>query len=141
MPLRKELLALLFSVLVGCGDGSFVFISNSAGAHFVFWSGNSNGSHVVDVNNKAFAFNADNGCLFNFQTGHDNPLFCLTSPTSGIALFGPLRVRVVNIRSQTGPCIAALVDEATACLIAIELDDFAREVVVVTKRLPVFCSL
>jgi hypothetical protein len=48
-------------------------------------------------------------------------------------------VRIVNIRSVTGVCIAALIDEFTAHFIDIELDSFGREVVFITTLHPDFC--
>jgi hypothetical protein len=134
MQLRMGLVALLLAALTGCGGGG----GDSAPPPFVIWAGNSNGDHVVDANNHAFGFFADNGCLFNFQTGRENPLFCLTS-AGDTALYGGLRVRIVNIRSVTGVCIAALIDEVTAHFIAIELDSFGNEVVFITDLHPDFC--
>lgn len=134
MQLRMGFVTLMLAALTGCGGGG------SNDQPFVIWAGNSNGDEVVDVNNHAFAFFADNGCLFNFQTGRENPSFCLTF-AGDTALYGGLRVHIVNIRSVTGACIAALIDEATAHFIDIELDVFGREVVFITDLHPDFCPI
>jgi hypothetical protein len=143
---RKLRLVVVFmlAALAGCGGG-VVGIDVVVGSgfdddrnFFVVWSGNSNGDRVVDVNNHAFAFYSDNGCLYNFATGQENRSFCLTS-TAGTALYGPLRIRIANIRSVTGTCIAALLEEVTGRFIDIELDAAGREVAVVTAMLPASC--
>lgn len=140
MQLRMWFVALLLAALTGCGGG--ISVDVIAGPiddrpHFVIWFGSSSGDQVVDANNNAFAFFADNGCLFNFQTGRENTSFCLASADT--ARYGGFRVRIVNVRSVTGACVAALIDEATAHFIDIELDSFGREVVFITAITPVFC--
>jgi hypothetical protein len=124
---------LLLAVLTACGGGGGGFSDQP----FVIWAGNSNGDLVVDANNHAFAFFDDNGCLFNFQTGRENRFFCLSADDT--ALYGGFLVGIAIIRSVTGVCIAALIDEATAHRIDIELDAFAREVVFITNLHPDFC--
>jgi hypothetical protein len=141
MQSRRWFVALLLAALTGCGGSVSVGVgTDSIDQPFVIWAGNSNGDQVVDANNQAFAFFADNGCLFNFQTGRENPHFCLTS-AGDTALFDGLLVRIVNIRSVTGVCIAALIDEVTAHFIAIELDSFGMEVVFITDLHPDFCLI
>ena len=141
MQPRMWFVALLLAVLTGCGGSVSVDVgAGSIDQPFVVWAGNSNGDQVVDANNHAFAFFADSGCLFNFQMGRENTHFCLTS-AGDTALFDGLLVRIVNIRSVTGVCIAALIDEFTANFIAIELDSFGREVVFVTDLYPDFCFI
>lgn len=132
----------LLAALAGCGGGSgSVGVSAfSFDTPFVVWVGNSNGDQVVDFNNHAFAFFADNGCLFNFQTGWENPHFCLTS-AGDTAFYGGLRMDIVNVRSVIGTCIAALVDSATGHFIDIELDSFGKEVVFITDFHPDFCLI
>lgn len=138
---RWAMLAL--ATLTGCGG--YVSVGVSGGDFydyyddpFIFWRGNSSGDQVVDANNDAFAFYADNGCLHNFRTGRENRDFCLTSG-GGTALYGGLAMRVVNIRSVAGTCITGLVNEATGNLIDIELDSLGREVVFITPLRPEPC--
>jgi hypothetical protein len=132
--------AFLLAALTGCGGGSAsVDVNAGSPAHpFVIWVGNSSGDQVVDANNHVFAFYADSGCLYNFQTGRENTSFCLTS-SGDTALYGGFPIRIANVRSSTGPCVAALIDEATARFIDIELDAFGREVVLVTQLGANFC--
>src|SRR3981081_1057315 len=114
MQLSKWCVVLLLAALTGCGGGSASFgVGDFFIDHpFVTWAGNSNGDEVVDANNNAFAFFADNGCLFNFQTGRENTHFCLTL-AGDTALYDGFLVRIANVRSGTGVCIAALLDAAT----------------------------
>jgi hypothetical protein len=136
MRSKLWIVTLLLAALTGCGGGG----GDSAPPPppFVIWAGSSNGDHVVDANNHAFAFFADSGCLFNFQTGRENPNFCLTT-AADTALYGPLRVRIANILSADGTCIAALLDEATGHFLDIELDSFGNEVAIITELHPVLC--
>lgn len=142
MRARKWLAMLLSTALAGCGGGfvsvgvGTTFVDNES--PFVFWAGSINEDRVVDVNNKAFAFYADNGCLYNFQTDRENRAFCLVG-RGDAAQYGLVAVRIANIRSVNGACIAALIDPVTAQLIDIELDTFGREVVFVSAVLPQFC--
>ena len=138
----KCLATLLLATLGGCGGG---YVSVGIGSSFcdcdvpfVFWSGSANGDRVVDVNNKAFAFFADNGCLYNFQTDRENQAFCLTH-AGDTAQYGPAFLRIANVRSIAGTCIAALLDAATGRFIDIELDTAGREVVFVTATIPQSC--
>lgn len=142
MGARTGLATLLLAALTGCGGGS-VSVGLSAFSidqPFVVWAGNSSHDQVVDANNDAFAFYADTGCLYNFRTGRENTHFCLTS-ARGIARYGQLFVRIVNVRSVTGTCIAALIDEASARFVDIEIDSFGREVVFITTLGPDFCPI
>lgn len=144
MRLGKCLGALLLAVLGGCGGG---FVSVGIGSFFydndvsfIVWSGSNNGDRVVDVNNRAFAFYNDSGCLYNFQTGRANQNFCLTA-AGDTARYGGWVVRIANIRSVTGTCIAALIDPVTTHFIDIELDTAGRESVFVTALSPQFCII
>jgi hypothetical protein len=143
MQFRKWLAMLPAAALAGCGGG---FVSVGVGttfvegdSPFVFWAGSSNDDRVVDVNNKAFAFYADNGCLYNFQTDRENRAFCL-NPRGDTAQYGLLTVRIANIRAVNGACIAALIDPATLHFIDIELDTTGREVVFISPLQPQFCA-
>lgn len=142
MQANKWLSMLFLAALGGCGGG---FVSVGLGttfvddeSPFVFWAGSSNEDRVVDVNNKAFAFFADNGCLYDFQSERENRSFCL-NPGGDTAQYGQLTVRIANIRAVNGTCIAALVDAVSARFIDIELDTAGREVVFVTAASPQFC--
>jgi len=140
MKSRTGIATLLLAALTGCGGGgSSSFDDNGSNEHpFVIWVGNSSRDQVVDANNHVFAFYADTGCLYNFQTGRENTSFCLTS-AGDTALYGGFPIRIANVRSSTGACVAALIDPATARFIDIELDASAREVVFVTQFNADFC--
>lgn len=137
----KALAALLLAALTGCGGGS-VSVGVSAFSvdepSFIFWAGNSSGDLVVDATNQVFAFYADNGCLYNFQTRRENPNFCLAA-TGDTALYGGFLVRIANVRAVTGACITALIDPVTAHFVDVEIDAFGREAVFVTSLHPQFC--
>ena len=141
MKSRIGIATLLLAALTGCGgsySGSVDVSVVPSNRLFVIWGGNSNSDQVVDANNNVFAFYADNGCLYNFQTGLENRNFCLTS-AGDTALYGGFLMRIANVRSAAGICVAALIDEATAHFIDIEIDSFGREVVFVTALHPNFC--
>jgi hypothetical protein len=141
MQLSKWCVVLLLAALTGCGGEVSFGVGDFSNDHrFVIWAGNSNGDEVVDANNNAFAFFADNECLFNFQTERENTHFCLT-PAGDTALYDGFLVRIANIRSVTGVCTAALLDGATGNFIAIGLDSFGREVVSITVLHPDFCVI
>jgi hypothetical protein len=137
----KALATLLLAVLTACGGGS---VSVGVGAFsddepsFIVWAGNYSGDLVVDANNQVFAFYADNGCLYNFQTRRENPHFCLTA-TGDAALYGGFLVRIANVRAVTGACVTALIDPVTAHFVDVEIDAFGREAVFVTSLHPQFC--
>lgn len=143
MQIRTGAAALLMTALAGCG-GSFVSVGIGASSFddespFVFFAGSRNGDRVVDANNKVFAFYADNGCLYNFFTDRENRAFCL-NPGGDTAQYGAATVRIANILSVNGTCIAALIDPPTARLVDIEVDTAGREVVFVSQVLPQFCA-
>ena len=141
MQLSKWCVVLLLAALTGCGGSISFGVGDVPIDHpFVIWAGNSNGDEVVDANNNAFAFFADNGCLFNFQTGRENTHFCLTL-AGDTALYDGFLVRIANVRSGTGVCIAALLDAPTGRFIAIGLDSVGREVVFITALHPDFCLI
>jgi hypothetical protein len=140
MRLHAVLLALLLTLLAGCGGG-YVAVGIGSGfddVSFITWSGSANSDRVVDVNNHPFAFYSDNGCLYNFQTGRENRAFCLV-PGSTTVFFAGLRLRVVNIQSVSGVCIAALLEERTGNFVDVELDPYGRELVAVTQLRPLVC--
>lgn len=135
---------LLPALLAGCGGYvSFgfgtTFGSSFDDAGFIDWTSNSSGERVVDASNHAFAFYADNGCLYNFQTGRENRAFCLLAGQN-VAAFGDMRIRILNVQSTAGTCIAALIDPATGNFIDIQLDQAGREVAAVTAVRAVPCA-
>ena len=89
-----------------------------------------------DGGRHVFAFYADTGCIYNFQTARENTAFCLL-PGSNIVAYGPFRGQVLNVLSSAGICVAALVDALTGNFADIEVDAFGREVVVTTPLHPV----
>ncbi|WP_147376868.1 hypothetical protein [Noviherbaspirillum saxi] len=143
MEAKNWVSPLALALLVGCGGGE-ISLGISGGSDrfvptFLSWTGNSSGDQVVDVNNDAFAFYSDSGCLHNFRTGRENPDFCLSS-RQGNVRYGRLSMRVVNALSTAGTCITVLVEESTANFVDIELDALGREVVFVTAARPGFCA-
>ena len=141
MASKIGLASLVLAGLAGCGGSTSVSINDGPvppGPTFLFWSGSSGGERVVDVNNDAFAFFSDTGCLFNFQTGRENQGFCLNAGGDRVR-YGALAMRIVNVTSVTGTCIAALVEESSAQFVDIEIDSFGREVVAVTALRPNPC--
>lgn len=137
----KALATLSLAALTACGGGS---VSVGVGAFFddepsfIFWAGNVSGDLVVDANNQVFAFYADNGCLYNFQTRRENPNFCLTA-TGDTAWYSGFLVRIANVRAVTGACVTALIDPVTAHFVDVEIDTFGREALFSTALLPQFC--
>ena len=144
MKFKIGIATLLLAALAGCGGSDYSvaigFGDFSIDHPFVIWDGNSNGDQVVDVNNNAFAFYADNGCLYNFRTGRENTQFCLTSG-AGTAVYGGFRMRITNVHSVTGTCIAALIDESTGHFIDVKVDSFGKEVIFITALHPDFCVI
>jgi hypothetical protein len=146
MRARRWLAALMLVALTSCGDGSGYYVratfdgSDNSGFHFVVWSGNFNAERILDADSQAFAFFIDNGCLHNFQTGGRNASFCIIEGGNLVQYEGFV-IRVANIRSPTGTCVAALVDDATARFIDIDLDGAGREIVFVTALQPVLCTI
>lgn len=142
MALKFGFALLVLAGLAGCGGGSTSVSIDDGPAPvrptFIFWSGSSGGERVVDVNNDAFAFFNDSGCLYNYQTGRENQGFCLSASGDRVR-YGVLAMRIVNVTSVTGTCIAALVEESTAQFVDIEVDAFGREVVAVTGLRPNPC--
>ena len=137
----KALVMLLLATLTGCGGGS---VSVGVGASsidepsFIVWTGNYSGDLVVDANNQVFAFYADNGCLYNFQSRRENPNFCLTA-TGDTAQYDGFLVSIANVRAVTGVCVTALIDPVTAHFVDVEIDAFGREAVFVTSLHPQLC--
>lgn len=142
MTLRSASLLIILSLLAGCGGETTVWIGNGPlpvpfREPFIAWGGSA-GEKVVDADNEAYAFYADDGCLYNFRTGRENRDFCLT-PGREAVRHGALRMRVVNVLSGANSCIAALVEESTGNIVDIELDAYQREVVAVTALRPSPC--
>ena len=137
----KVLAALVLAALTGCGGGS---VSVAAGTFiddpdpFIFWTGNFSGDRVVDADNQVFAFYADTGCLYNFQTRRENLNFCLTA-AGDAALYGNYLIRIANVRAVTGACVTALVNPVTGHFVDVTIDAFGRESVFTTPLLPQFC--
>lgn len=140
MRTKKWLAALALMVLTSCGDGSVAIGLNvdSGGLRFILWTGNVNGELILDADNQRFAFLDDSGCLYNYQTGRRNGAFCIARGGNLIEYQGFL-IRIANIRLTNGVCAAALVDDATARFIDIELDGTGREIVLVTSLEPLLC--
>jgi hypothetical protein len=141
MALKIGFASLVLAGLAGCGGGGSVSIDDGpqpSRRTFIFWSGSSSGERVVDVNNDAFAFFSDTGCLYNFQTGRENLGFCLNAGGDRVR-YGVLAMRIVNVTSAAGTCIAALVEESTAQFVDIATDAFDREAVAVTALRPNPC--
>ncbi|HZW13770.1 MAG TPA: hypothetical protein VFF81_11330 [Noviherbaspirillum sp.] len=141
MRSRKAFAALLLTALTGCGGGSVsvgVVAFDDDDSSFIFWTGNSNGDLVVDADNQVFAFYADTGCLYNFQTRRENRDFCLTA-AGDAAVYGNYIVRIVNVRAATGACVTALVDPVNGRFVDVVIDTFGREAVSTTSLLPEFC--
>jgi hypothetical protein len=143
MTLRSAFVITILATLAGCGGDTSLWIGNGplpvpVREPFIVW-GSSAGERVVDADNEAYAFYANDGCLYNFRTGRENRDFCLT-PGREAVRYGALRMRVVNVLSQANSCIAALVEESTGNIVDIEPDAYQREVVAVTAIRPGPCS-
>lgn len=142
MKIRNAAAIYLLAALVGCGgggggggdDGSSTPVIHP----FLIWTGSSSSDQVIDGNNHVFAFYADSGCLYNFQTGRENTAFCLVS-NGNVVAYGPFRGQVLNVLSSAGVCVAAVIDAFTGNFANIELDSFGREVVVTTQLQPTLC--
>jgi hypothetical protein len=140
MKIKTTLLISLLWVLGGCGGGSASVEVNGTPVSppFLFWSGSSSGDQVIDGNNHVFAFYADTGCLYNFQTARENTAFCIF-PRSNVVAYGPFRGQILSVLSSAGICVAAIVDALTGNFADIEVDAFGREVVVTTLLHPALC--
>lgn len=135
MALRmKQWIACLgLAILTSCGDGSVSLGINadSGGLRFILWAGNFNNDLILDADNQRFAFYLDSGCLYNYQTNQRNTSFCISSG-GNLIFYQGFRIRIVNIRSMEGTCVAAFVENDTARLIDIRLDGSRREEIHVT---------
>lgn len=139
MRIRSAVAVSVLAMLAGCGggngdDGGSTPIADP----FLIWTGNSSGDQVIDGSNRTFAFYADTGCLYNFQTGRENNAFCLVS-SGNIVAYGPFRGQILNVLSSAGVCVAAVIDAITGNFANIEVDNFGREVVVTTQLRPALC--
>lgn len=139
MTIRNVVAVSVFAMLAGCGGGG----GNDGDSRpvtqpFLIWSGNSSGDQVIDGSNRSFAFYADTGCLYNFQTGRENTVFCLVSD-GNIVAYGPFRGQILNVLSSAATCVAAVIDALTGNFANIETDSFGREVVVTTQLRPAVC--
>lgn len=125
--------------LAACGGGGEVFVGvSTASAPFISWAGSSGVDHVIDGLGHQFAFRSDTGCLYNFQTGGTNAAFCLVSGNN-VVTYGAFQGQVVNVLITDGSCHAAIIDSFTGNFSDIELDQFGREVVLVTSLHPALC--
>lgn len=141
MKIRSMAAIYVLAMLAGCGGGGDGNDNSTPVTHpFLIWSGSSSGDRVIDGNNHAFAFYADSGCLYNFQTGRENTAFCLVS-SGNIVAYGPFRGQVLNVLSSVGVCVAALIDAFTGNFANVEIDQFGREVVVTTPLRPTLCRV
>jgi hypothetical protein len=138
MRIKAAVAICALAVLAGCGGGGSDQTGTQSIHPFLLWSGSSSGDQVIDGNNDAFAFYADSGCLYNFQTGRENTAFCLVS-SGNVVAYGPFRGQVLNVLSSTGVCVAAIIDAFTGNFADIEIDSFGREVVVITPLRPTIC--
>ncbi len=135
-------MAFLLVVLSSCGGGSVsVGVDvDGGGLRFILWTGNFNAERILDADSQSFAFLIDSGCLHNFQTGRRNTSFCIVG-NGNLVQYEGFFIRIVNIRSQTGTCISALVDDATSRFIDIDVDGSGREEVFITALQPVLCTI
>ncbi|MGV3742391.1 MAG: hypothetical protein ACO1NO_08785 [Burkholderiaceae bacterium] len=142
MRARSWLFGLLLLALTSCGGGSVsVGVDvDGGGLRFILWTGNFNADRILDADNQTFAFYIDSGCLHNFQTGRRNDAFCIVSGETLIRYEG-FFIRIVNIRSSTGECVSALVDDVTTRFVDIDVDGTGREVVFITPLQPVLCII
>lgn len=138
--MKYSIAALALAALASCGGGSVSLGVNvdSGGLPFLLWTGNFNGDLILDADNQRFAFYSDDGCLHNYQTGRRNTAFCISSG-GNLIIYQGVDIRIANIRSTEGTCIAALVDDVTARFIDIRLDETGRERVYTTAVQPDFC--
>lgn len=143
MCIRRKcwIAALALLALTSCGDGSVSLGINvdSGGLRFILWAGNFNGDLILDADNQRFSFYRDSGCLYNYQTGRRNTSFCVNDD-GNLVFYQGFQIRIINIRSDEGTCVAAMVDGATANFIDIRLDDSGREEIHVTLIQPVLCA-
>lgn len=132
------IVAISVLLLAGCGGGSASVAVGPPPPQFIVWVGSSGASHVIDGPGHQFAFFADTGCLFNFQTGQENPAFCL-GPGSNFVSYGAFHGQVTNVLVTNGTCQAAIIDSFTGNFSDIEVDAFGREVVLTTPLHPALC--
>ena len=139
--LACKFLVLGFSAaLAGCGGGAaYVDVGSAAQSKFLFWPGSSGGDRVIDGLSHQFGFYADNGCLFNAQTGQENTVFCLP-PNSNVVTYGAFQGQVLNVIVADGTCHAAILDSFTGNFSDIEVDAYGREVVLTTQLHPARCA-
>jgi hypothetical protein len=140
--LARALLALPLVLLAACGGGTVSVVWSSGVpviSQFIVWEGNSLGDQIVDASGQRFAFLADSGCLYNFQTRRENTAFCLIAG-GNVAAYGSFRGAVVNVRSSSGSCVAALLDALTGNFTDIRVDAYDREVVATTQLRPERCA-
>lgn len=138
--LKRYAVSLMASIsLAGCGGGADVFVGVEApSSPYLSWAGSSGGDRVIDGLGHQFAFRSDTGCLVNVQTGLTNGAFCLV-PGGNVVTYGAFQGQVVNVLITDGTCHAAIIDAFTGNFSDIELDQYGREVVLVTSLHPALC--
>lgn len=139
MRVKYWLTALGLAALSACGGSVSVGLNvDSGGLQFILWSGNFNGDLILNADDQRFAFYTDNGCLYNFQTDRRNTSFCIGS--GNLIRYQGFHIRIVNIQSVEGTCVAALVDYDTARFVDIRLDASGREEIHLASNQPVPCA-
>lgn len=93
--MKTNLLAafMVVTVLAACGGGSGSNSSTGSGPNWVGWTGNANGTVVIDGVGNQYQFDSANGCMYGVTTvSGDGPQgFCLnisTSSATGYASYG-----------------------------------------------------
>lgn len=94
-------------VLFGCGGGSEGEADNSndvGASNFISWTGNANGTVVLDGKNNQFQFRASDGSLFDGTTYYNN----VENSGSEVLLNGYVIGSITSTTSATGTTIAVL---------------------------------
>jgi hypothetical protein len=75
--------------LAACGAGTTSDTGGGSGSSYVSWSGNENGTEVLDANGNSYKFDSADGCMYGTHTSVGPSGFCLTPTSSGYAFYGP----------------------------------------------------